>query len=174
MRISRKAQWIIFGILNGCILFLLFFSPIYLHYMLEAPLVETGDCSSLVLCGMYCQLCGATHAVKYLYELDFLKSLEMNAMILPTILMVLGYDVAVIVGLIRGGDRKPLIRWWMIVAYFAVFTLYTIMRNVALLDGYDPTGFILNEPNEPFGVARLMKMFPFWLEKMKEFFGFAL
>ena len=173
MRISRSAQWRILIILNVCIVAVALFSPVYLQYTLKTPLVEMGECSSLVLFGLYCPLCGATHAMDLLFRLDILGSLRMNVMVIPTILMIFVYDGLVIRGLVRGGDRKPLIRWWMIAIYVVIFTLYTILRNVTLLWSYDPTGFIVNAENEITGYQRLCAMYPYWIVELSRFLGFA-
>lgn len=140
MLISRKSQWIIFCCVNSAVLLLVALFPFYLAL---ASVLPVGECGLVDFAGLYCPACGGTRALTALLQLQPLKSLYYNPIVLVAALLFLGYEAFMVLHLIKGTKRDVFIKPKAIYVILALWLIYALVRNVLLVFGIDVIGDIL-------------------------------
>lgn len=140
MILNRKKQWIVFGVINGFLLFVLLFFPIYWKYIMELPF---NKCNMLEYLHIYCPACGGTRAFRAMLELDILSALKYNPIVPVGVVLFVIYEIGMIKYLILKTDRELFVKPWMIYAILIFWGVYFIVRNVLLFYGIDLVGDII-------------------------------
>ncbi|MBQ8358282.1 MAG: DUF2752 domain-containing protein [Clostridia bacterium] len=91
---------------------------------------------------LYCPFCGGTRAFLALLSLHVGEAFRLNSAVLVAGGIALILDLRALLMLIckKEGRLLPPVWWRIAIAYFAV---YTLIRNAALLGGFDRTGDLL-------------------------------
>ena len=140
MLLNRKQQWIIFVAVNGFLLFVLLFFPIYWKHIMELPF---NKCSMLEYLHIYCPACGGTRAFRAILELDILSALKYNPIVPLGAVLFIAYEIGMIKHLILKTHREMFIKPWMIYAVLIFWAAYFIARNILLFYGIDLVGNII-------------------------------
>ncbi len=134
MYYNKKQQWIIFGCVNGLVLFTLMFFPYYRDHLAATPLTS---CKFLDLTHLYCTGCGGTRAFNALIHFKFLDSLRYNPIVLIGAISFVIYEITMIVYLIKGIKRPFLLKPWMVWTFLTFWFSYAIIRDILLVCGID-------------------------------------
>lgn len=122
--------------------FIMMFAVMLLQKIHVVPSIP---CGLVVIFHIYCPGCGGTRALFSMMQGHFLESLYYNPAVLLGALLIIYYEVAVIVTLVKDNGkiyycRKPV----FIYIYLVIVFGYTIVRDVCLLvPGIDLLGDIL-------------------------------
>lgn len=113
--------------------------------MQKAHIIPSRPCGLVTLFHIYCPGCGGTRALFSVLQGHFLESLFYNPAVLLGALLIVYYEAAVIVTLVKNNGkiyycRKPI----LIYIYLVIVFGYAIVRNVLLFaPGIDLLGDIL-------------------------------
>jgi len=91
---------------------------------------------------LYCPFCGGTRAMFAVFRFDLAAIWRLNPALPPAALFLIVLDVRALVLLCRHSE-KPLFPAWTLPAVIGYFILFFVMRNAALLFGFDPAGDLL-------------------------------
>lgn len=140
MLLGRKQQWLIFGIINGVLLFVLLVFPFYWDYIMELPF---NKCSMLEYLHLYCPACGGTRAFHAMLRLDILSALKYNPIVPLGVALFIIYEIGMLKYLILKKERHIFVKPWMIYAILIFWAVYFIIRNILLFYGIDLVGNII-------------------------------
>lgn len=136
---SKKEQFIILCVINGLVLVGALAYPLYLALVDALPQMT---CAAVRL-GFYCPACGGTRALGALLRLDLVSACKYNLLVPLGAITFLVYDVAAIRALVRGKPRESFLSRHAVLIGVAVLIVYTLLRNLLLLWGFDPLGDLL-------------------------------
>lgn len=91
------------------------------------PATGVISCPFKMVTGLDCPLCGGTRATHAALNGDFVAALGYNALIFLLLPLAAYFTVASIVSLWRGEEVRVPSASWVIIAFFAVFT---VVRNL--------------------------------------------
>ena len=97
-------------------------------------------CPSTLLFHIYCPICGGTRSIAALMRLDISEAVKCNAFVVFLSVVFIYYDVSSLISIIRGKDRVLYISKYMKIAVFLFLSVFFIVRNIALVYGYDYLG----------------------------------
>lgn len=140
MRLNQKQQWKIFAAVNGFLLFVLLFFPIYWKYLMRLPF---NECGMVELLHLYCPACGGTRAFRAILELDFLSAFKYNPIVPIGVVLLIIYEVGMIKHLIQKKDRDLYVKPWMVYTILIIWAIYFVLRNILLFYGIDIVGDII-------------------------------
>ena len=99
-----------------------------------------SKCPSSLLFHIYCPICGGTRAIAALMRLNISEAIKCNAFVVFLIVIFIYYDISSLVAIIRGKDKVLNISKQMKIAVLLVLSVFFIVRNIALVLGYDYLG----------------------------------
>lgn len=114
--------------------------PIY-HYCVFHFNTPFSHCFLKEWFGIYCPLCGGTRCVYELLHFRFLSALYYNAYVVFAVALFLVWDVATLIGFLRGRKSFFRIPKWVYVFLTVLLFLFFALRTVLLFAyGIDPIG----------------------------------
>lgn len=134
MYYTKKQQWYIFLSVNGLLLLALIVFPFYRDYLAATVLTS---CKFHIVTGLYCMGCGATRAFNALMHFKILDAFQYNPAIPVGAIIFMIYEITMIVYLIKGKKRPILVKTWMVWTFLGSWFVYSIVRNILLLNGID-------------------------------------
>ena len=134
MYYNKKQQWIIFGIINGLLLFVLLFFPFYRTYLSGTNFMA---CKFNKYTNLYCTGCGGTRAFNALIHFKIWDSIRYNPIVPIGAVCFIIYEVTMIYYLIKGTKRPFFVRPWMAWTFLGFWLSYTIIRDILLICGID-------------------------------------
>ena len=137
---TKKEQWIIFSVINGCILLVLLLFPLYRDYVMNLP---TNKCGFVEYMHLYCPACGGTRAFMSLLKLDIISSFIYNPIVSVGAAFFVIYEFNMIKYLIKKCERPIFLKLWFVYGYLIMWAVYFILRNVLLFFGIDLIGDII-------------------------------
>lgn len=141
MKLSRKEQWIAFGLVNGFLLLLPFLFAIYDEFL--RPLPSFSDCLVLKHLHLYCVGCGGTRSFEALCRFDILESIKYHPFLVYIAGGLIVYEFVMIKSLIKKEERKVFFSLPAVIIFMVLLILYAIVRNVLLFYGIDLLGNVI-------------------------------
>ncbi len=133
-----------FLLIHAGILLLILLFPLYSRLISLIP-YRFLRCILHDLLHVYCAMCGGTRAFGAMLRLQFVESLQWNALVLPLTVGAIGWDVRALVRLLKGKTGIYDLPDWVWYVFWGLLITYLILRNVLLIAfGIDPVGDLLS------------------------------